>query len=233
VTTLSGQDILDRIRVRLGSLANVFTTDQLLSFAEDGMQEVWAVIKSFDQDYFGDQSQNTDSTAEDTYFATLSTSTRDYELPQGCREVRGIQCLTSGFEYIRFFQVPFESNDFQRARRAATASGSNHAGGEYHFTVFGTRLVLAEFPEANVDIQLWYIKSLNKLAVDTVISDILYPFSGKIVEYAVQKATASAREAEMTVVWQQQWKQSVVTLGESTGPRASVTPMFIDDYFGT
>lgn len=231
-TVLSGQDILDRIQVRLGGLANAFTVEQLLSFAEDGTQEVWAVLKSFGDDYFGDSSQDSDSTTTDTFFADLTPAAREYPLPPGCREIRAIECLTANFEFVKFHLTRFESPDFQRWRRASTQSGTNRAGGFYHYCVFGNKFMLAEFPEAVLNVRLWYIKSLNVLTVDTTLDDILYPFSGKIVDYAVQKAMVSARQLEMTEEWAKQWRQSVTTLGESAGPRSSTGPIFIDDYEG-
>lgn len=238
-TQLSGQDIYDRIRVRLGALANVFTVDEVLSFAEDGVQEVWAVLKSFDQEYFGEASQDTDSTATDTYFADLSTTVREYALPLGCREIRSIECLTIGFESVVFEYKKFDDPLFQTARRDATASGtgsSSNSGsslGNYYYTVFGSKFILAQYPEAALNVKLWFIYNINAITTDTVLSDILYPFSGKIVDYAVQKAMASTRDVEMTEEWLKQWSLSVRTLAMSTSPRTSTGPVFVADYLGT
>lgn len=234
-TQISGQDLLDRIKVRLGGLSNAFTPDELLQFAEDGVQEVWAVLKSFDQEYFGDSSQSTDSAKTDSYFATLSTSSREYPLPGTCREIRSIECLTSGYERIEFVQKSFDDPEFQRARRNSTATGTSAqalSNRNYYFTVFGNKLVLAQYPCAVLDVKLWAIQSINAISVDTVLDTILYPFSGKIVDFAVKKAMVSARESDMTIAWTQEWRASIITLGESSTPRASVNAQFISNYLG-
>jgi len=237
-TVLSGQDILDRIRVRLGGLSNAFTVEELLSFAEDGVQEVWATLKSFDAEYFGQFSQDSDSATEDTYFADLLPSKREYDLPPSCREIRAIECLTTSFESCIFEYRRGDDPVFQSARRDATASGSTasaNAGsslGSYYYTVFGNQLVLAQYPESTLNVRIWFIQNINLLSVETELDTVLYPFAGKIVDYAVQKAMASTRDVQLTVQWIAQWKMSVQTLGEASVPRSSGNPIFIVDYQG-
>src|SRR5438309_4037647 len=141
MSVLNGQELLDRIKVRLGGLSNAFTPDDLLSFAEDGVQEVWAVLKSFDQEYFGEQSQSTNATDVDTYFATLDSTKREYDLPAGSREIRSIECLTSGATGIVFEQRKFDDPEFQMRRRNSTASGATQSplSSSYYFSVFGNK----------------------------------------------------------------------------------------------
>ena len=238
---LSGQEIVDRIRVRLGSLSNAFSVEELLSFAEEGTQEVWGVLKSFDQEYFGVPSQDNDTSSTEDFFADLSTTKREYDLPPGCRELRGIEVLTPGYESLTFGYRTFDNPEFVAIRKNSTASGAGsgpyfndflYPNKEYLYAVFGNQMVLAQYPETALNIRLWYIKGLGFLSVNTRLSDILYPFAGKIVDFAVQKAMISTREIPMTEEWLKSWKGSVLYLAEVSSPRSSTGPQFIIDYVG-
>src|SRR5712664_582190 len=107
---VTGQDLLDAMRIQLGGLSNAFDTDKQLYFINEGKNEVWAVIRSLDLDYFADASQDTDTTKDD-FFVDLSTTVREYSLPKNCREVRAIECTTAGFTDRIFEFRKFDSSD--------------------------------------------------------------------------------------------------------------------------
>jgi hypothetical protein len=231
--TVSGQNLIDDIRVRLGGLANVFTVDQLLSFSNDGVGEVWSVIRSLDLDYFAASSQDTTAT-DDDFFLDLTTSTREYELPKNCRELRAIEVLTVGFEDKQFQFRRFDDPEFQEARRFSTAAGSGSGSclAIYFYTVFGTRMLLAQYPETTLKAKLWYIKALDDIDIDSV-PEILHPFNKKIVDFAVKKAILSTQNLEMALGWKTEWMDSVKTLAMSVGSRSSTNATFSVDYLGS
>lgn len=238
VTQVNGQYILDEMKTRLGSLANAYTPDQLVSFANDGVHEVWAVLRSLDLDYFTDSSEDTDST-QDEFFADLTANTREYALPANCREVRFVECITAGFEDRIFGYKKFEDPVFQYDRRQATAMGSGNVGdsgaiiGQYYYTVFGTQFILAQYPETTLKLKLWYVKSLNDISdLAAPLTDILYPYSRKIVDYAVTKAILSSQNQSLAAEWLADWKETIKTLALSAGSRSSTNAIFIADYTG-
>lgn len=230
----SGQSILDAIRVNLGPLANAFTVDQLLYFANRGVQQVWMVLRSLDLDYFGDASQDV-TQSQENFFADLSTTSREYPLPENCREPRFIEVLTDGFQDRRIVYRKFEDPEFQAARRSATASGPNGGSsqlGEYFYTILGTKMILAQYPEAALKIKIWYVKSIDDISVEEV-PDILEPYADSIADYAVERAIKSSRNLELDADWMQTWKADVQALALSAGPRTSTDPIFIFDYTGS
>jgi hypothetical protein len=236
---MSGQDLLDDLRIELGGLSNAFTVDQLLSFINKGKDEVWSVIRSLDLDYFGDNTQTTDNT-KDSYFANLVVNQREYTLPINCREPRFIECLSSGFQDRIFEYRKFDDPVFATARRESTAFGpttQNDSGsvlGRYYYTIFGSnQLILAQFPEAPLQVVLWYIKAVDDIAVDTEVTEILHPFNKKIVDYAATRAILTTQNQMMTEAWASEWKESIKTLALSAGPRTSTNPIFIQDYYGS
>jgi len=239
VTQVTGQYILDEVKTRLGALANAFTVDQLVSFANDGVHETWSVLRSLDLDYFGDSSEDTDTT-QDEYFADLSPTVREYNLPANCREVRFLECLSTGFEDRVFEYRKFEDIVFQTARRESTSLGPDVEGdsgailGRYYYTVFGTQLILAQYPETvGMKLKIWYIKSLNDITdLSVPLPDILYPFSRKIIDYTVTKLMLASQNQMLAAEWLEDWKESIKTLALTAGSRSSSNPIFIADYTG-
>ena len=237
-TTVNGQYLLDEVKIRLASLANAYTVDMQLSFINEGIAEVWAVLKSLDLDYFTDSTQDT-LTSSDDYFVDLNTSQREYDLPPNCRELRFIECLTSGFQDRIFEYRKLDDPIFQAARREATAQGPDSPSdsgaviGNYYYTVFGTQLMLAQYPETSLQVKLWYIKSLSDITDITVpLSDMLFPFSKKIIDYAVERVMLTSQNIPLGEAWLASWKESVKTLAMSAGLRSSTNPIFVADYTG-
>jgi hypothetical protein len=235
---LTGQDILDDLRIELGALSNAFTVDQQLLFINKGVQEVWSIVSSLGLDYFADATQNTDNTKDD-FFIQLTTNVREYNLPTNCRELRFIECTTAGFEDRVFELRKFDDPLFAVARRQATANGSSGGGGatsgsiigNYYYAVFGNQIILAQYPEATLTAKCWYIAGIDDIGVGDV-PNILHPFNKKIVDYAAVRAILSTQNESLSPQWLDAWKDSVRTLAISVGGRSSTNPVFISDYAG-
>ena len=230
--TVTGQVIYDEVIIRLGGLSNAFGVNDITSFMSDGLGEVWAVLRSLENDYFMEDTQTATSTADD-YFAALTTSTREYDLPTNCREIRAMEVTTTGYETTVFEYRPFSDEEFQQERRQATADGAGSGTriGKYLFTVVGMKkLILAQFLEAAMTVKVWYVKSLDELTTDTVLTEVVHPFWRKIVDYAVERATLSVREETLSDRWLTRWREDVKTLALSAGPRVTTGPLFIQEY---
>lgn len=225
---VSGQDLLDALKINLGSMANAFTTDQSLYFLNLGVAEVWSVVRAMELDYFTDSSQDT-QTSQDDFFLDLSTTLREYALPKNCREVRGIEVVTQNYADRVFEYRIFDDREFQAARRDATALGINSGSGRYFYTIFGTQLMLAQFPEAVMQAKIWFIKSIDDIDV-SAIPEILHPFSKKIVDYATKRAVLSMQNIEMTAAWKMEWEGSIRTLALTVGSRDTGNAIFISDF---
>jgi|SRR5579859_8157226 len=233
---ISGQDLIDGLKINLGGLSNAFSVDQLLYFLNLGTQEVWAVIKSLDLDYFGDSSESTDPT-QDEYVSTFVTNQREYNLPTNCREPRFIECTTAGFEDRIFEYRKFDDPLFAVARRQATANGPSGGAtsgsiiGNYYYTIFGTQLILAQYPEATLTFKLWYISAIDDVTVNS-FPNVLHPFVKKIVDYATKRAVLSTQNGELEAAWKDEWLNTIKTLALSAGPRTSTNSIFVQDYTG-
>lgn len=232
-STVSGQSLLDDLRANLGGLSNAFTVEILMGFVNDGLQEVWSLLRSLDLDYTTDSSQTAIPT-DDNFLQTLTTSQREYDLPKNLREIRMIECTTPGFEVLEFELRAVNNQEFQEVRRQATANGAGSGSntGIYHYAVVGKQFLFAEYPEAALSLKVWYVRAINGIDVNDSLTDIIIPFSRKIIDYAAMKATLSARNEVISDAWSQVWKNSVKTIAITAGPRASATPVFIADFLG-
>ena len=229
-----GQTLVDELEIRLGGLSNAFTLEEQLSFLNEGKDAVWGVLYSLDLDFAGEDSQAVTS-GDDDYFADLTTTAREYNLPLNCREIRFIECTTDGYEYLQFDQKHISDREFQNARRVATDQGSSAESfsDTLLYTVFGRRtLMFAQYPPAAIRVKIWYIKALDDLDIASELTDIIHPFWRKIVDYAAERATLSLSEKQLSREWMDRWRGDVRELAISSGPRASTAPNFIEDYLG-
>jgi len=148
---------------RLLGYANVINTTALLDFLNEAKDEVWTALKTMNQDYFGEISQNTDPLA-DNYFPDLSTTVREYTLPNDFSAIRFIEPVEPGFEQIVFKFCNLESPEFQTARRAANVDRTLTPTVEYWYTIFGKdQFIMAIFPETPMEIKLYYIRHLHDI----------------------------------------------------------------------
>jgi len=156
----TGIQLLNMINNRLLGYQGVATDRQLLEYAQEAKDEVWVVLKALQRDYFGEESQWLDP-SQLNYFPTLTPSLREYTLPANFKSIRFIEPLQQGYEQIVFRFVEIDSPEFQSARRAANVDQSLSPTVEYWYTVYGRdRFIMAVYPEANMNIKLYYIRSL-------------------------------------------------------------------------
>ena len=234
-TTVSGQSLHDDLIVRLGGYQNAFDSSSLLSFINEGHAEVWAILKTLDDEYFVEDTQTADSSADD-YMAALTTSAREFNLPANVREVRLIEVTApSGFEHVRFEYRKQSDPEFREARALATAqgAGSGTPTAIYYYTILGKRtLQLASYPEAAFTLKIWYVRSLDDIDFDDVVDEILHPYTKKIVTFALERALKTLQDETLSREWLEAWRDDIRTLVMAATPRDSSGPRFIAEYFG-
>jgi len=233
--TVTGQSLHDDLIIRLGGYQNAFDANSLLSFINEGHAEVWAILKTLDDDYFVEDSQATTST-DDDYLAALTTATREYNLPANVRDIRLIEVtLPAGYEEIRFEYRKMSDPEFIAARKfaAAQGAGTGTQDGVYFYTIVGKRtLMLAQYPEAAFTLKIWYVRSLDDIDFVTEVSEILHPYSKKIVTFALERALKTLQDEALSREWLDAWRSDVTTLVMAATPRDTSGPRFIYLYEG-
>lgn len=234
---IHGSDLADLANASLGGYQNALDQNLLYSFLNEGKNEIWMILKELKVNYFGQVSQNTDST-QDNYFGPMNTGSRQYTLPVDYHEMKFIEVEDVGFEETHFEYRPISHPDWQAARRDDTNQQNDNDttadDSVYYWDVFGKdQLLIAQYPRFAFHATLFYIRIIPDFNADDIIDEVLYPFSQKIAEYATKKAMMALQDQPMTAIWVEQFKQSVIRIVESASLRQSSDPIFVSDYLGT
>lgn len=231
-TSLTGQDLIDDASRRLMGYANALDEDTLLSFLNEGKDEVWAVLKTLQNDYFETKSQFADNT-QVNYFGPMSTTQREYTLPVDLREIHFVEVVTAGFQQAIFTYKDASSEDWRSARRAANVDTTLSPSVEYFYTIIGKNLMeIAQFPETAFQVVLWYTRNLLDFEVSDPVDEVVLPFTHKIADFAVKKAMLGLQDQEQFNAWRTEWKDDILMIATSAGPRNQANPEFVEDFLG-
>lgn len=229
---LVGQDLLDLVQSRLGGYGNYGDTTTLMSYLNEGKDEVWAVLKSLNTDYFTKISQTTDNT-QLNYFANFATSTRQYTLPTDFREMTLFIVTDPAYAQTKFTYKKIQDRDFQDALKSSNVDNTLTPTVEYLYTILGRdQLLLASFPEYPFTPQIYYTSGLLDFEIDDTIDQILIPYVKKIADFASMKIMLSAQDQDQFEEWRKTWKDSLLMIATSAGPRNLADPEFVADFNG-
>jgi hypothetical protein len=76
------------------------------------------------------------------------------------------------------------------------------------------------------------VKTIPDFETSDVIADILLPYTKKIADYAVKKASLGLQDASQFAMWVEEWKADIKTVAESAGPRNQADAEFVEDFLG-
>jgi hypothetical protein len=229
-----GQDLLDLLNDHLGGYQNATTEAEKLRRLNEGKDRVWEIIRQDKKDYFIQSSQAT-TAADDNYFATLTTTEREFDLPDDFQEMKLIEVTTSGYEDREFIEKPLAHPDFQAARRTATAQGSSQPSSidTYMYAIVGKKtMMFAQYLEAALTLKLWYVRSIPDFELAETIDEILFPYSKKIAEYAAKRILAKLQDEPQSMLWDKEWRESVQSLVANTSDRADDINNVAIDFIG-
>lgn len=229
VDSMVGQDLINEANARLAGYQNGVDPEALLSYLNEGKDELWALLKNLNEEYFVTSSQNTDNT-QLNYFADLTIANRLYTLPGDLREIKFIEVATVGFTELQFKYRDMTDSEFRSARRDATSETGSTSVCEILYTIVGKdQMVLAQFPPA-IALTLWYVRSLPDFEVDQPVDEILFPYVKKIASYACQRAMLGLQDTAQFSAWVASWKQDCVTVTNSAAGRNQSDPIFVDGF---
>ena len=235
VPTVTGQTLVDLTNDLLGGYQNAVDSRALLSYLNMAKDAVWEVTKELHEEYYQVFSQNTNSAA-DYYFPKLSTTLRNYTLPADLRSIEFIECTDASYSDTEFVYSKLNAPEFRDERRESNTLGGPQPTNDqdvYHYTIAGKdQFVLASYPAANLNIVIWYTRALPDFETSDTLSEILFPFSKKLAEYAAQKVMLAAQDAGQFAMWERTWRSSLINMVQAEGTRNDADPQFGQDYFG-
>lgn len=241
--SMTGQDLIDGTNSRLSGYQNAVDSDGLLSFLNEAKDEVWAVLKNLHTEYFETSTQNTTPSATNFFPLasdgsslpnnTLQPTVRQYKLPGDLREIKFIEVISKGYEQVVFTYRGIDSDDFRTARRSSNVDSTLTPSIEYFYTISGKdQFVMAQYPEYPFQITLWYVRSLIDFTATDTIDEILFPYSKKMMDYAVKKAMLSLQDPGQFDRWTMQWKEDLKMIETSASPRNQADAEYVQDFLG-
>ncbi len=219
---LTGAQIVTLAKERLAGYQNAIDDITLLSYLNEGKDEVWAAIKSLNDNYFV-----TNSTL------TLDPAVREYTLPSNLRELIAVEVTgPSEFEHVIFEHRDLAYSEFQDARRDANVDSTDHPLIYFYSIVGKDQFVLSHFPETAFILKLWYVKELPDFANDaTPLDEILFPYVRRIADYAVKKAMLALQDQPQFEAWRKEWRDGLGLLAAAANRRVE-RPEHVVDFLG-
>jgi len=229
VDQLNGQDIIDLANARLAGYANAVSQDDLLGFLNEAKDAVWNVLRGLEDEYFVTPSQATQS-SESYYFPALSPTVREYNLPTDLREIKFIECTTSGFTGLQFVFRAITDEDFRSLRRAAnegTVAITNNPDTILYTVVGKKTIVFADFPPAALTLTIWYVRSIPDFEAADPVDEILFPYSKKIASYAAKAIMLATQDPVQFQMWSSKWREDVIEIAQGADGRNGSDPVFV------
>lgn len=228
----TGQQLVDGALNRLGGLSNAIDPNDMLDFINEGKNELWSYLKGVREDYFGKSSQSADSSL-DTYFANLTSTTREYNLPRSCREIKALECTTSGYESLMFRHRDMSDPEYQSARLASNenvSGSSNDQSSVIYWDIFGEQIVFAGYPPTTLAVTLRYIAAIADIELDEQVTSFLFPYFGRLKTYGAMRATLGARDFQAFENWREQWRSSLLSTVAAASSRQIADAKFAEGF---
>lgn len=248
---LRGSDLIRMVQRRLGGYANAYDNDVILDVINEGKDKVWSILKSLSSNYFQASTQFSDVTSTN-YFGPLTGTQREYKLPDDFRAIRFIEVVTTGYEDVEFLMSNMTTPEWKAARRASNQLKNSNGVAKYYYDIAeadqgekltdpvtspatapgGFEMVLAQFPETPLQLVVWYLRALPDIEADTILDQIVSPYSKYIANFAVEKCMKIVQDLQMSSSWLQSWRDDVITVAQSGGQINQADPTFVTDFLG-
>lgn len=126
-----------------------WTNQTLLNHLNKSKNRLWDLVRRVREDYF----------LTTGYALSINAATKEYSLPADYRQLRGIKCTTSGYEYMNIRAVEMDSEEFKSAD-AVPASVNASVYDLLYVIVGNSKIKFANFPPTTLTLSLDYINSL-------------------------------------------------------------------------
>lgn len=207
---------------------------QLNGFINQGKDRVWTEVRKLKEDYFLVQRTSLDGSVtilgasyDTSNFRISNAGTLTYSLPPDHAEMKLIECITSGYEYVRFDHCDMANSAFRSAR----ANPVQYTPEAFLFDIVGERtLILAQRSDTTLDLRLSYIRILPDLSADADELEMPHALYMAVEEFATATALKMDRD-QNSASWEQTGNSSIArALGASA--RQIQDPEFVQDFLG-
>ncbi len=212
--------------------ASFWSNAQLNRFINRAKDRVWTEVRKLKADYFNLSRTSLDGAAVTILGETYDTSgfrivagTLTYSLPPDHIEMKAIEVITSGLEYITFEHCDMAD----RAFRALRAETQQYLPETFLFDIVGERtLILAQRSDTTLNLRIHYTPIIGDLSADADTLEMPHALYAAVEEFATAAALKMDRDAN-SATWEQTGNASIArALGASS--RQNQDPEFVQDY---
>jgi hypothetical protein len=212
-------------------IAAFWSDSQMIEAINRAKDRVWMDVKRLKDDYLLSSPRSTDGTLSIlgvAYAATnfrLVAGTTEYELPFDVTEVKLIEVVTSGYEWVRFVHRDLNSD----AMRGLRSSTEHQAPNTIAFDLVAERTLLISPPlDMTLDLRLWYVPILADLSADEDQLEMPHPLYMAVEHYAVAHLQVMDRD-ETSAVWEQKGS-TIVANFMGSHRRQTMDPEYVVPY---
>jgi hypothetical protein len=228
------QLLLD-VRTNLDENTASFWTDtQLISYIDQAQHVVWTEVKKLKgDDYFDIERNSTDGTVTiltenyDCASFAIAASTTNYTLPPDVAEVKLIDCITSGYEHVRFVFKDRAHPDFRAARQIVETLDPSVG---FYCDLMGERtLVIAPKSNRALDLRLSYMPILGTLTATTDTLQVPHALWLAVLDIATKRAQMKDRDSSF-IMWEEE-AQATIARFFGSNARQTSDPMIVQGLF--
>lgn len=175
----------------IGGAGQNWTNTGLLEYLNKAKDRCWSIVRKAREDYF--------ETTGDTGI-TLNSTTKEYTLPSGFRQLVGIKITQSGYESLKLRRVEQSQEEFKR--RDALPSGNE--SDDLIYDIIGVNTIkFADFPPTTLTTSVDYIGTVADftLSASSTLAAINDEWKEFIEAYATWLALGKNPEDKRLAFW--------------------------------
>ena len=201
-------DVRTSVRDNLDeSSASFWSNAQLLRYINRSKDRVWNRVKALNADYFNISRTSLDGALTilgESYTCTsfqIVAGTTDYNLPPDFSEMKLVECITSGYEQIRFIYRDMNNPEFRSLR----AIVDNVTPSDYFlFDIFQDSAIrIAPKTDTTLDLRLTYVQIIADLVADSDRLTMPWPLYLAVEAFATGMALRQDRSPD-ALNWMQE-----------------------------
>lgn len=231
--TKTAQDFIRNVRTNLNEAlsdtdilvagsGNKWTNTELLECVNKGKNRCWDIVRTVREDYFITLSAS----------LSINSSAKEYALPAGFRQLAGIKCTTSGFEYLAFRSVEMSDDEFKSNDAISTTVSGNSSIAELLYVIVGNaKIKFANFPPGSLTLSYDYIGSIADFPLDaSATAEINDELRDYIEAYATRQALTKFPGDARLPFWDGELRRLEPIVISNVSHRQLRDPQFVEAY---
>lgn len=228
-------DLRTSVRYNLDESSASFWTDARLNDCLNrAIDRVWTEVRGLRADYFMTTRTSADGTTtilSESYdcasFQIVAGTTTSVTLPHDFSEMKLVETVQSGYEFVRWYHLDLAHPDFRALRRITDQITPS----EFVYDIIDERtMIYAPKSDTTLDISITYTQAMPVLETDATELEMPHPFYEAVIDYATAIAMLQDRDPNAGV-WEQ-YGRTIIAKTVGAHSRQIQDPEFVQDFLG-